>query len=98
MTIIAVQIKNMDIKGFKKVSYNELQKALRTRNEEMGMPDVNIAATINVKSVATVRNSFNMDEQVTSDEVLTKVFDVLKLSAFVLWMNGERNYYISTKN
>jgi hypothetical protein len=88
----------MEIKGFKNVNYTELQAVLSEKYKTAAIPDVQIANDIEVRSLSTVKNTFNAGMQSVSDEVLTKVFKVLDLNGFVLWINGERNYYISHKN
>jgi hypothetical protein len=88
----------MEIKGFKNVNYAELQTVLQEKYVAADIPDVQIANTIDVRSLSTVKNTFNTGMQSVSDEVLTKVFKVLNLNGFVLWVNGERNYYIAHKN
>jgi len=88
----------MEIKGYKEVTYQELQSVLHKKNADANMHEINMAASVNVKSVGTIRNVFNTEEQTASDEVLTKVFNVLNLPAFVLWFNGQRKYYLSNKN
>lgn len=85
----------MKIDGYKKVSYKELQTVLQKRYSEAKIPDVNLAVELGVKSIATVKNTLNMDAQVVSDEVLTKMFKSLTMQAFTLWLNGERNYYLA---
>lgn len=81
-------------KGYKQVSYNELQSELRSTYEISGKSYVDLAYELEVKSISTAQNSFAFDTQVVSDQILTKVFDCLGFNAFVVWMKGERNYYI----
>lgn len=91
-------IPKMEIKGFKPVSYEELQTALEKRNDDKKIPDVNMAVNIGVKNVGTIRNAFSTKEQLVSDKVLTNIFKELEIQAAIVWINGERNYYLSTKN
>ena len=65
----------MEVLGYKKVTYAQLQSALqKTKAEKPDLHELTIAANINVKSVGTVRNCFSDTSQVVSDEVLTKLF------------------------
>lgn len=86
----------MDLSNYKLVDYKEIQKELAKKRDACNIHELNIAANINVKAVSTVRSAFNEEEQLASDEVLTKVFKELGLNAFVGWVNGERRYFIST--
>jgi len=85
----------MEVLGYKKVTYSQLQSALqKSKAEKPDLHEINLAANINVKSVGTIRNCFAEDNQAVSDEVLTKLFKELEFDGIILWSNGERNYLI----
>ncbi len=85
----------MEVLGYKKVTYSQLQSALQKRKaDKPELHELTIAANIEVKSVGTIRNCFADNAQVVSDEVLTKLFKELEFDGIVLWSNGERNYLI----
>lgn len=85
----------MDLRNYKQVAYKDLQKRLHEKKSISDIHDLNLAAQLDIKSVGTIRNAFNLDKQEASDEVLTKIFNALGLDAFVGWVNGERRYFIS---
>lgn len=88
----------MDIKGYKKVPYKDMQKELKKKHDDSGKSLVDIAATINVNSTNTIKFAIdNPNEQMVSDKVLTSVFDALGLPGFVMWISGERQYFIKNK-
>jgi len=84
----------MKLEGFKKVDYNTLQSEIKKVYDSDQVPEIQIAAQINVKSVQTVKNAFQPDKQVVSDEILTNILNALGLNSFIIWQNGERTYYI----
>lgn len=88
----------MNITGYKHVNYKELQTELHKKNADADIHELKLAAAVDVKSVATVRNAFNTDNQVASDEVMSRLFTALNLEALIIWINGERNYYIKSKS
>lgn len=85
------------LRGYQKVSYNRLQSELRKAWEDSGKSDLELAIELEVKSATTAKNAFQPDNQIVSDEILTKVFNSIGLSAYVVWENGQRNYYIKAK-
>lgn len=93
-TFVFTNILDMKIDGFKKVDYGTLQTELKKANSAADIPALKIAAQINVNSVQTVWNAFNIEKQSVSDEVLSNVLDVLGIESFIVWQKGERNYYI----
>lgn len=88
----------MEIKGFKKVTYEQLQSELHKKSADKDKSHIQIAVDIDIKSVNTIKNAFETEKQIVSDQVLTNVMNAYDLDGFVLWGNGERNYYLSTKN
>lgn len=86
------------IKGYKSVSYGELQTQLEKNFDQSGKSLPELAIEAGLASTEGVRNTFYLDEQKVSDKVLTSVFNSVGLNAFVVWINGERKYLISIKN
>lgn len=85
----------MDIPGFKKVSYEQLQIELhKKRADDESFHELAVATKIEVKSVGTVRNCFDTQRQSVSDEIFTRLFKAINLNAVILWSAGERNYFI----
>mgnify|MGYP000508785014 FL=1 len=82
----------MEVLGYEKVTYKQLQKELH--KVKLEKHELLLAASINVKSVGTIRNCFSYDAQGVSDETLTKLFKEIGFNAIVLWADGERNYLI----
>ena len=86
------------IKGYKSVSYTELQSHLKKNWDKSGKSLPELAIEAELASTEGVRNTFTLEEQKVSDKVLTSVFNSVGLNAFVVWINGERKYLISVKN
>lgn len=84
----------MEIVGYKKVTYSQLQSALQKTKADNNIHELTLASNIQVKSVGTIRNCFADKKQLVSDIVLTKLFKELKFDAIILWFNGERTYFI----
>ncbi len=84
----------MEVLGYKKINYQQLQSEMDKKKKEKDVHEITLAANIEVKSVGTIRNCFNKEEQTVSDEVFTKLFTELGLDGLILWSNGERNYLI----
>lgn len=86
------------IKGYKGVKYEEMQVALNKAFEISGKSLVQLAAEADVNTTTTMYAALNTEKQTVSDKVLTSVFNSLNFQAFVLWMNGEKYYFIKSKN
>lgn len=86
------------IKGYKATPYNDLQKELYRLYEVSGKTMLELAADANVTTTNTIHSAINSESQVVSDKVLTRVFESLGFSAFILWINGEKHYFIKSKN
>ena len=83
--IFALQFKIMEvIKGFNKITYNDLQVEIKERLKELGKSDVDVAASAAIKSVQSIKNIYN-DEQIVSDELLTKVFEIAGVKAAIVY-------------
>jgi hypothetical protein len=87
----------IDIKGYKQISYFDFQKVLHIAFADSKKETIQIAADIKVKSPATAQNAFNTDKQVVSDEVMTNVMKSVGLAGFIIWIFGNKYYYIKTK-
>lgn len=88
----------MEIKGFKNVSYEELQLQLSKRTADTKESQLQIAVNLELKSISTIRNALDPERQLVSDQVLTNVMAAYGLTGFVLWSNGEKKYFLSNKN
>lgn len=86
------------IKGYSPVPYQELQKKLSETFKDCGKSPVEIASAIDVNTTSTVYSALNAAEQIVSDKVLSGVFQALNLQAFIIWVNGERIYFLKGKN
>lgn len=86
----------MEIKGYKKITYNQLQDFIK-KAKEGNISDVQIAVDLKVETTQTVRNATQKDEQKVSDKILSSLINIVGLDGFVFWRNGIRNYYISNK-
>ena len=86
------------VKGYKPVSYPELKKELNKALETSGKkyPELAVAAELN--STQSISFVFDADEQKVSDKVLTSVLTAVNLGGFVMWIGGEKHYFIKTKN
>jgi len=86
------------IKGYKPISYADLTKELNKVFDSSGKsyPDLAVAAEVN--STQTIKFAFDGETQKVSDKVLTSILSTLEMSAFILWFQGEKFYYIKSKN
>lgn len=86
------------IKGYEPITYKGLKKELNTvlKTSDKTHPDLAVAAGVN--STQTIKFVFESDEQKVSDKVLTSVMNALEISAFIMWMNGDKHYFIKSKN
>ncbi len=86
------------ITGYKLVEYSDFQKKLHFAYIDSKKSLVDLSVCVSVRSQATVNNCFNITAQIVSDNVLTKLMECLGMDGFVLWVGGNRKYYIkSTK-
>lgn len=81
------------IKGFEKVSYKVLQESLKECIKEQGKSYVDVAASAGTKSVQSIHNIFG-DEQIVSDTLLAKVFDIAGFKAIITHDATGRNYFM----
>lgn len=82
--------------GYKEVDYPKLVELLTQYQNALSKPDIQIAAEIDVKTPATVRNAFNQ-EQIVSDKVLTNIMKAVELDGFVIHYEGGKSFFISNK-
>lgn len=82
------------IPSYKPAKYPELQKVLNTACDKTEKTHLQIAADINVKSVATISNALKNETQTVSDQVLTNIMTSVGISGIIVWDNGERYYYL----
>lgn len=87
----------IEITDYKQTNYKDFQKELKSAFEKSGKTAILVAANIKVKSQVTIKNAFNCDMQVVSDEVLTNVMKSVGFPGFVLWVLGKRHYYTKVK-
>lgn len=80
--------------NYKEVTYLGFQKQMENQFQKCELKDIEIALTIGVKSLETVKNAFRKDYQIVSDKVLTKIMETIKLDGFILWNKGKRLYYV----
>lgn len=86
------------IKGYTPVSYKALQKDLNKKFSESNKSLIELAADVKVNTTTTMYAALNQDKQSVSDKVLTNVFQSLSFDAFIMWVNGEKYYFIKSKN
>jgi len=84
----------IQINNYKEVKYSIFQKAMDLELASSEIQEIEIAVKVGVKATATIKNAFRKDTQVVSDEVMTKIMEVIGLDGFILWANGKRFYYI----
>jgi len=85
----------ININNYIQVSYSDIQKLFDSYYGDSNLKDIETALKLNVKSTATVRNIFRKDKQVVSDEVFSLFMSIIKLDGFVLWVQGNRCYYVN---
>lgn len=84
----------IEINSYLNVSYNAFQKEMDSYFEKSQLKELEIALSVGLKSIATVKNSFRKDSQIVSDEVMSKIMKLIGIDGFILWMCGIRYYYI----
>lgn len=86
------------IKGYKAVGYEELQADFNAAFKESGKSPAQLAADTDINSTTTIYSAFNKEEQLVSDKILTSLFRTLQFEAFIMWQNGEKLYFMKSKN
>jgi len=87
----------MVVKGYKKVLYDELIERLADKRNKSNKTHSMIAVCMGLKDTQTIGNCFAKEAQKVKDSVLTKLMLCLDFDGFVMWVNGERFYYINNK-
>jgi len=83
-----------NMNDYTEVKYHVFQKHMDEKFSALNVKEIEVALKVGLKSVATVKNAFRKDVQVVSDEVMSKVMDIIGLDGFVVWRSGKRFYYI----
>lgn len=86
------------IKGYKSSSYPDIQKELLKRFDESEKTLPDLAVSAEVQSTQTIKYALESLEQKVSDKVLTSVCQSLGFNAFVMYFNGEKHYFVKSKN
>lgn len=85
------------IKGYKPIEYSDLKERLNKAYETSGKTYPDLAVAASVTSTQTIKFVFESVEQKVSDKVLTSVSSALDVSAFIMWINGEKHYFVKGK-
>ena len=86
------------IKGYKPIEYSELKDKLIKAYETSGKTYPDLAVAAKVTSTQTIKFVFESPDQKVSDKVFTSVSEALSVSAFIMWLNGEKHYFVKSKN
>lgn len=84
----------INIQGYRELNYSAFQKEMGSYFANSEIKDIEIAVKVGLKSTATVRNAFRTDTQIVSDEVMTKIMKLINIEGFILWVEGNRYYYV----
>ena len=87
----------MVIDGYKEVTYFELINKLKEYRDYSKKSNAQIAVQLGFRASQTLANALNQNEQNVKDSTLTKIMQHLELDGAIVWINGEKHYYISTK-
>lgn len=82
------------IKNYKQVKYSEIIDLLKEAKNMSGKNDFEIALELKIKSQTTIRNLTCEYAQKVSDEKLSSFMSLLGLSAAIVYVNGERMYFV----
>lgn len=85
------------IKGYKPIEYTDLKDRLNKAYLSSGKTYPDLAVAASVTSTQTIKFVFESSEQKVSDKVLTSVSNALNVSAFIMWLNGEKHYFVKSK-
>ena len=87
--------------GYTPIKYYEFQRLLnRTLVDKAGTNHAEYFRNLGrkmKKSPVSIRNCFQESRQMVSDEMLTKVTDILELEVKIEWVSGQRYYCIKNK-
>ncbi len=82
------------ITGYSPTNYKSFIAKLNECFEQSGKLPITVASEIKVKTPMTVKNALMDYQQIVSDEVLTKVMKSVGMDGFVLFIKGEKYYYV----
>lgn len=84
----------VEIKGYKTIDYITFQTTLQRTKVDKEISNPQLAVCAGLKDTATVKKCFTTKKQVVKDTVITKIMECLAINGFILWVNGNRYYYI----
>jgi hypothetical protein len=84
----------IQIQGFTNTTYQKFVMEMEARFTSSQTTEIELAQKLGLKSTQTIRNVFRKDTQIVSDEVMSGIMEFLDLYGFIVWMNGDRYYYI----
>jgi len=82
------------IKGYKSQPYPDVQKELLRKFDLSGKGLPELAMGAEVESTQTIKFALESVEQKVSDRVLTSVANSLEFNMFIVWINGEKHYFV----
>lgn len=85
------------IPEYNQVPYTVFRNVLKKQFEDSGKLDIQIALDIKVKTSKTIQNAITAPKQKVSDKALSKIMKAVGMDGVLLYINGSRQYYISTK-
>jgi hypothetical protein len=59
-----------------------------------GGSEMQLAATLNLKTPITIRKAFREDKQLVSDTILTRLMKLIDFEGAIVYVNGLRLYYV----
>ncbi len=86
------------IKGYKPVPYSDFAKGLKDAFDSSGKNYPELAVAAEVNSTQTIKNAFQTEDQIVSDQLMTKILDSLNMNGFILYLKGEKYYFVKSKN
>jgi hypothetical protein len=89
MENVEVTYKNVSYKKF----ITELKKMYDNFKVENKTTESHVAVCLQ-KSNITVRNCFNLSEQVVSDKILTQLMKCIDMDGKIEWVHGSKYYYL----
>lgn len=84
----------MTTEDYKRISYKKLQDVLHKEFSDSTLTETGLAVKLSVRSTQTVRNLFNIEGQMVSDELLSKLTKILGIDSKIEWVGGVRYYSI----
>jgi hypothetical protein len=87
----------INIEGYTETTYKKLQVGLNKTFAASGKSLINVANDLEIKSQMSIKNALNMDEQMVSDVLLSRVMHYLAFPALILWTSGGKKFYLPKK-